>query len=288
MTRVGLAIMWLLHWLPFSVLAALGRGLGRLLYRLAAERRHVTLTNLRLCFPEASETERSAIARRHFEVFGRSFLDRALLWWAPPERIRGFARIEGLDKLRALASQPVILLAPHFIGIEAAWARMCMELELAGVYASQKNHVFNEALYRGRTRFGSPTVFLRTDNMRKIVKAVRDGIPLFYQPDLDFGPRESIFVPFFGVQTATVPGLSRLAQMTGATVLPVTCRMTDNGYVAEIGEPWRDFPCPDLEADTRRMNAFIEAEARKTPEQYYWVHKRFKTRPPGEQSVYKR
>jgi KDO2-lipid IV(A) lauroyltransferase len=288
MTRIGLALMWLLHWLPIPVLAAFGRGLGRLLFRFARERRNVVLINLGLCFPEASNAEKSAMAVRHFEFFGRSFLDRALLWWAPSERIRGFAAIEGLDKLKALAGRPVILLAPHFTGIETAWARLCMELDLAGVYASQKNPLFNDALYRGRTRFGKPTVFLRKDNMRKIVKAVKDGIPLFYQPDLDFGRRESLFVPFFGVPAATVPGLSRLAQLTGAVVLPVISRMTPTGYVAEIGEPWADFPGPDVEADTRRMNAFIEAEVRRTPEQYYWVHKRFKTRPRGEKKFYSR
>jgi KDO2-lipid IV(A) lauroyltransferase len=287
MTRLVLAFMWLLHWLPQPVLTGLGRGLGCALFRLAHERRKVVLTNIGLCFPEANEAEKSAMAVRHFELFGRSFLDRAVLWWAPSERIRRLAGIEGLDKLQALAGQPVILLAPHFTGIETAWARMCMELDLAGVYAGQKNPVFNDALYRGRTRFGTPTVFLRKDNMRKIVTAVKDGIPLFYQPDLDFGRRDSIFVPFFGVAAATVPGLPRLARMTGAAVLPVISRMTATGYVAEIGEPWADFPGPDVEADTRRMNAFIEAEIRRMPEQYYWVHKRFKTRPPGEKGVYK-
>lgn len=288
MTRIGLAFMWLLHWLPMPILTAMGRGLGRLLYRVAGERRHVTLTNLGLCFPAASEAEKSAMAIRHFELFGRSFLDRALLWWAPPERIRRFAGIEGLERLQAFQGKPVILLAPHFTGIETAWARLCMEIDMAGVYANQKNAVFNQALYRGRTRFGKPTIFYRRDNMRKIVKVVKDGIPLFYQPDLDFGRRDSIFVPFFGVSTATVPGLSRLVRLTGATVVPVIGRMTATGYVAEIREPWTDFPGADVEADTARMNAYIESVVRETPEQYYWVHKRFKTRPQGEKRFYKR
>jgi KDO2-lipid IV(A) lauroyltransferase len=163
-----------------------------------------------------------------------------------------------------------------------------MELDMAGVYANQKNPVFNSALYRGRTRFGKPTIFSRKDNMRRIVKAVKDGVPLFYQPDLDFGRRDSVFVPFFGVSAATVTGLSRLARLTGAVVMPVISRMTETGYVAEIRAPWADFPGVDVEADTRRMNAYIESEIRGMPEQYYWVHKRFKTRPPGEKSVYQR
>lgn len=288
MTRVGMFVMWLLHWLPQPALNSLGRGLGRLLYRLARERRYVTLTNLGLCFPAMGEAEKSGVAVRHFELFGRSFIDRAVLWWAPPERIRRFADIEGLDRLKALAGQPVILLAPHFTGIETAWARLCMEMDLAGVYTNQKNPVFNAALYRGRTRFGQPVVFSRKDNMRKIVKAVKEGIPLFYQPDLDFGRHDSIFVPFFGVQAATVPGLAKLARMTGATVVPVISRMTATGYVAEIGDPWTDYPGPDIEADTRRMNAFIESAILPMPEQYYWVHRRFKTRPPGEKRIYQR
>jgi Kdo2-lipid IVA lauroyltransferase/acyltransferase len=287
MTRLALSCMWLLQWLPYPLLAACGRGFGRLFYLISRHRRHVTQVNLDLCFPQLDAVQKSALARRHFAGFGRTFLDRGLLWWASPERIRAIVRIEGMDQLAGLQGKPVILLAPHFLGIEMTWSRLCMELDMTAIYAKQKNPVFNAALYRGRQRFGQPLILSRQESMRKSIKALKDGKPLFYQPDLDYGKRDTIFVPFFGVPAATVTGLSRLARMTGAAVVPVISRMSVSGYIVEIGTPWERFPTDDVEADTRRMNAFVETEVRKMPEQYYWLHRRFKTRPPGEKRPYK-
>ncbi|MFN6961857.1 MAG: lysophospholipid acyltransferase family protein [Rhodocyclaceae bacterium] len=286
MIRLIALLMRLLTWLPFPLLAACGRGLGRLLYVLGRERRRVTLINLGLCFPTLSEREKSALARRHFALFGRSFLERGLLWWAHPERIRRRVLLEGRAHLDALYGKPVILLVPHFLGLDAAWTRLSMEYDMSGIYANQKNPVFNELLYEGRARFGKPLMLSRQEGTRRGIKAIKAGYPFFYLPDLDYGPRDALFVPFFGVPTATITGLSRLTRLTGAAVLPVIARMTERGYVVSIGAPWQDFPGESIEADTRRMNAFIEAEVLKMPEQYYWLHKRFKTRPPGEKRPY--
>jgi KDO2-lipid IV(A) lauroyltransferase len=278
--------MWLLHWLPLPLLAALGRGLGLLLYVLVGERRHVTLTNLGLCFPDLSPAEKSALARRHFMAFGRSFLELGLLWHASPERIRRLVRLEGDEKLAAYKDKPVILLVPHFVGIDAGWIRLALEHGLVAIYTHQKNRVFEAAMNDGRLRFGNCALASRQEGTRRALKAMKGGRFFHYSPDMDYGPKESVFVPFFGVQTATITGLARLAKLTGATVIPVVTRMTSGGYVATVGEPWVDFPGADELADARRLNAFIEAEALKSPEQYYWLHKRFKTRPPGEQGVY--
>lgn len=286
MIRLLALLMRLLTWLPFPLLAACGRGLGRLLYVLGRERRRVTLINLGLCFPTLSAQEKSALAKRHFALFGRSFLERGLLWWSSPERIRRRVRLEGREHLDALKGKPVILLVPHFLGLDAAWTRLSMEYDMSGIYANQKNPVFNALLYEGRARFGKSLMLSRQDGTRRSVKAIKSGYPFFYLPDLDYGPRDALFVPFFGVPAATITGLSRLARLTGATVLPVIARMTESGYVVRIGAPWQDFPGESIEADTRRMNAFIEAEVLKMPEQYYWLHKRFKTRPPGEKRPY--
>ncbi len=286
MIRLLALLMRLLTWLPFPLLAACGRGLGRLLYVLGRERRRVTLINLGLCFPTLSAQEKSALAKRHFALFGRSFLERGLLWWSSPERIRRRVRLEGREHLDALKGKPVILLVPHFLGLDAAWTRLSMEYDMSGIYANQKNPVFNALLYEGRARFGKSLMLSRQDGTRRGVKAIKSGYPFFYLPDLDYGPRDALFVPFFGVPAATITGLSRLARLTGATVLPVIARMTESGYVVRIGAPWRDFPGESIESDTRRMNAFIEAEVMTMPEQYYWLHKRFKTRPPGEKRPY--
>lgn len=280
--------MWLLHWLPLPLLAVLGRGLGLLLFALVGERRHVTLTNLGLCFPHLSAAEKSALARRHFAAFGRSILELGLWWHASPERIRRLVRLDGGEKLLAYRDKPVILLVPHFVGIDAGWIRLALALEqgLVAIYTRQKNRVFEAAMNGGRLRFGNCELASRQEGTRKALKAMKNGRRFHYSPDMDYGPKESVFVPFFGVQTATITGLGRLAKLTGATVIPVVTRMESGGYVAAVGEPWADFPSDDDAADARRLNAFIEAEVLKSPAQYYWLHKRFKTRPPGEQGVY--
>ena len=290
MTRLILALMWLLHWLPLPLLVWVGRGLGLLLYAVVGERRRVTLTNLGLCFPQLSAGQKSALARRHFMAFGRSIVELGLWWWASPARIRRLVRLEGGERLAEYKGKPVILLVPHFVGIDAGWIRMALEQGLVAIYTRQKNRVFEAAMNGGRLRFGNCELASRQEGTRKALKAMKAGRFFHYSPDMDYGPRESVFVPFFGVQTATITGLSRLAKLTGATVIPVITRMEGRGwqtrYVARVGEPWVAYPGDDDGADARRLNAFIEAEVECSPEQYYWLHKRFKTRPPGEPRVY--
>jgi KDO2-lipid IV(A) lauroyltransferase len=288
MTRLALSLMWLLHWLPLSWQALLGRGFGHLLYRFGRERRQVTLTNLRMCFPELGAADREHLARKHFAVFGRSFLERGLLWWATPQRLCKLVRIEGLEQLQHTDGKPIILLVPHFVGLDMGWTRFTLELDMVSIYANQKNLLFNAALLKGRTRFGSSTLLSRQEGTRPAIRMMRAGKPFYYLPDMDYGQRDTIFVPFFGVPTATITGLSRLTRIAGAVVLPVVTRMEPGGqgYVVSIGPPWRDFPGVSIEADTRRMNAYIETEVLRLPEQYLWLHKRFKTRPAGEPCPY--
>lgn len=286
MTRLALGLLWLLHRLPPPALAACGRLVGGLFFRFGRYRRHIVLTNLGLCFPELPAREKSALARRHFAAFGRSFVERGLLWWAPAGRIRQHVRLEGQQHLEALAGRPVILLAPHFVGLDMGWTRLALERDMVSIYARQKDAVFDAALRAGRLRFGRQELLSRQEGTRRAIKALKAGTPLYYLPDLDYGRRDTIFVPFFGVATATITGLSRLARLTGAAVLPVVTRMEETGWVVEVGPAWTAFPGESIEADTRRMNAEVEAAIRRMPEQYYWLHRRFKTRPPGEQRPY--
>jgi len=286
MTRLILALMWLLHWLPLPLLALIGKALGLALWLLVAERRRVTLINLGLCFPQLTAAQKSALARRHFMAFGRSIVELGVWWWALPARIRRLVRLEGGERLAAHKDRPAILLVPHFVGIDAGWIRMALEHGLVAIYTRQKNRVFEAAMNDGRLRFGNCELASRQEGTRKALKAMKAGRFFHYSPDMDYGPKESVFVPFFGVPTATITGLARLARITGATVIPVITRMEGSGYVARVGEPWAAYPGEDDEADARRLNAFIEAEVERAPEQYYWLHKRFKTRPPGEPRFY--
>lgn len=287
LTYVLVGFLWLLHWLPLSVLRALGWGLGRLLYALGRERRQVALTNLRLCFPEQSETAREDLARRHFVAFARAVLDRTLGWWASKERLQRIIRIHGVEHLTDPEGRPVIMLSPHFVGLDAGGTAISMHVAGCSVFSKQKNPVLNQLLYDGRMRFNKAVLLSRQDGMRKIVKAMKAGHPFYYLPDMDFGPEESIFVPFFGVQAATIPALSRMTRLTGARVVPVICHQVSDGYEIEVMPPWDNFPGESVEADTEFMNQFIESQVLRMPEQYFWLHKRFKTRPPGEQRFYK-
>jgi len=286
--RAALGLVWLLRLLPLALLAPLGRGLGFLLYVLGRERRKVVLTNLMLCFPQRSEAQRRHIARLHFQAFGRSLLEHGILWWSSRERVQRLVHVEGIEHWQAVAGRPVIFLAPHFIGLDMGGIRIGAEHRVVSVYSRQKDSAFDEVLYHGRTRFVMPELYSRQEGVRSVIKALRRGLPFYYLPDMDFGGRDSIFVPFFGVPTATITGLSRIARLAGAAVVPAVTRQLRGagGYALTFYPAWRDFPSDDLEADARRMNAFIEERVLEMPEQYYWLHKRFKTRPDGEPKFY--
>lgn len=288
MTRVAIFLLWLTHFLPLPLLALLGRGLGLLIYAFVGERRHVTLTNLRLCFPEWDENRRKRAARLHFQAFGRAFVEHGMLWWSSKERLQRLIRVEGVEHWQAVADRPVIWLAPHFVGLDMGGTRIITEWQGVSVYSHQKDPVLDRILLRGRTRFVTPVLFSRQDGIRPVVRAVRRGLPLYYLPDMDLGSRDSIFVPFFGVAAATVTGLARIAQLAGAVVVPAVTRQLPGGggYVLKFYPAWSDFPTGNLAADVRRMNAFIEERVQEMPEQYFWLHKRFKTRPPGEDKFY--
>jgi KDO2-lipid IV(A) lauroyltransferase len=286
MSRLILGLMWLLHWLPVRVLRVLGAALGLLFYIAIPERRSIVMTNLRLCFPAQAESWRRRIMRRHFIAFGRALLDRALFWWAPQERLERIIHLRGAEHLKDSAGRPTILLAPHFVGLDAGGVMMTMATPLVSIYSRQKNPHFDARLLAGRMRFNEPVLLSRQEGMRRALKALRDGYPFYYLPDMDFGSKDAVFAPFFGVPAATITGVSRLARLSGARVVPCISRMVADGYEVTLMPPWEEYPGSSVEADTQRMNAFIEGEVRKMAEQYFWSHKRFKSRPPGEKALY--
>ena len=286
MIRIGLALVWLLRLLPFPILRPLGRGLGLLMYCFARWRRRIAETNLRLCFPDWTEAQLRKTVRALFAATGASLLERGILWWSSPERIRRLVQIEGEEHLEAVGDRPVILLAPHFVGLDMGGMRLTLDRKAASVYGPQRNRVVDRLLLHGRTRFGNARLISRKEGVRPIIAALKEKYPLYYLPDQDFGPRNAVFVPFFGIPAATVTALPRIAKMAGAVVVPFVTRQTDRGYVARYYPAWENFPSGDVTADTARMNAFIESVVREMPEQYYWLHRRFKTRPPGEPKLY--
>ena len=285
-SRVVFGFMWLVHFLPFAAVARIGDAIGWAMFWLIPERRRVTRINLEKCFPQMGAHERERLARAHFRAFCRSFIERGILWWAPRERVNRFVRIEGHEHLLALAGKRVVVLAPHFVGLEAAPSRLAQEHDMATIYSRQKDPLFDRLLLQGRGRFGG-RLYPRQAGIRKVLREVQSGAVFYYLPDMDFGPRAAVFAPFFGVPAATTVGLSYIARSTAANVVPCVTRMLPNGgYVARLYPPWSGFPSGDDAADARRMLAFIEERVLEMPEQYFWMHKRFKTRPEGEPKFY--
>ena len=288
LTRLAIGVFWLLHFLPLAVLARIGALAGLAFMAFGRERREVARTNLALCFPEWDEARREAVLRAHFRAVGRSFLEAGIVWWGSENRIRRIVRIEGEEHALPQSDRRIILLCPHFVGIEMEGLRMSMDCKGMAVYSHQKNRVFDEFLVRVRSRFPGTRMVARQEGVKTLLRGFRNGLLLQLSPDLDLGPRDAIFVPFFGVQAATVTALSRIARLAKAAIVPVVVRQLPGGegYVMRMYPAWQNFPGASVEADTRYMNAFIEARVLEMPEQYYWVHKRFKTRPEGEPKIY--
>jgi KDO2-lipid IV(A) lauroyltransferase len=286
--RLLLGLMWLLHWLPLPILGRLSEAIGSLLFVLLGKRRHVALTNLRLCMPELTEAERVALARRHFQAYSRSVFERAVLWWASPARLRRLIRIEPGVPLDAIGAGPVILLCPHFVCLDVAGVAVAMECSASSMYVAQKNQLFDDVLRRGRERFKPVRLFSRQDGIKPILRALRERLPYFMLPDMDFGDKDAPFVPFFNVPAATLTATARIAATAGAAVIPVVATFLPGyrGWQVKFYPAWDNYPGEDMLAATRRMNEFIEDRVREAPAEYFWAHKRFKTRPEGEASPY--
>lgn len=279
--------MWPLAWLR-----VLGHGLGILLWALAKSRRQIVQTNLRLCFPEKSISDVEALTRAHFVNFAQSLLDRAWLWHASlakvQSRLTWVGNSEAFAQLNADA--PCIVFAPHFVGLDAGGLALTLRLHKPAsfIFVPQHNKLMDEWVNQGRQRTGNVKPYFRHEGVKQIMTGLRHGELLHLSPDMDFGPEESIFVPFMGVSAATVPSLSRFARLGRAPVLMLVTRMTTQGYEMTLTQALENFPTDDVTADTTRMNLLLEEAIRHSPAQYYWVHKRFKTRPEGEPSVYKK
>ncbi len=288
--KLLLGLMWLLHWLPLPLLGRFGTAIGSLLFVVMRPRRRIALTNLRLTMPELSEAEREEIARRHFQAYSRSVWERAILWWAPESRLKRLITIDpaGEIPVAAMTEKPTILLCPHFVCLDVAGAAIAMEASASSMYVTQKNAAFDAVLRAGRARFKPVKLFTRQDGIKPILRALRDKLPYFMLPDMDFGEKDAEFVPFFGVQAATLTATARIAATTGAQVMPVIATFLPNyqGWRVKFYPVWDNYPGEDMVAATRRMNQFIEERVRESPAEYFWTHKRFKTRPNGEPSLY--
>ena len=286
---MGLALLRLMSFFPLPFLWFVGYVFGGGLYYLHGARRHITVRNIERCFPDLDHRAHRRMARQHFRALGQLSLSIGVAYWGGKRRFERLVHCVDREHYdQALAQgRPVILLAAHFIGVEIGGIYLSRERPMADMYRRAKNQLFDEVLRRGRTRFGGQVVE-RLEGLKPIIKAMRQGVVFYYLPDQDPGRHNTVFVPFFGVPAATLTALGRLARITNALVVPCFTRQLSYGRGYEvIFKPALDnFPTADETADAARMNREIEQGVREMPAQYFWVHKRFKTRPLGEPDFY--
>ncbi|MEY2859900.1 MAG: hypothetical protein RL392_358 [Pseudomonadota bacterium] len=282
LTRIALRLIAATAVLPLSWVRLLGKWLGWFLYAAVGGRRRVVRINLKLCFPDWSDACIESATQAIFIHFAQAWLDRGWLWHGSERVIR--ARLQLVGDLEALqGNEPTVLFAPHFVGLDAGWTALTLMVQrrFSTIYTDQANKISDAWILRGRRRFGDGQLFGRIEGVKPILQGLKAGNPLYLLPDMNFGPDESVFVPFYGVPAATVPSLSRFAKLTRAKVVPVISKMTAEGYVIDVLPAWTDFPTADQSADTALMNARLQTYINAMPTQYYWVHKRFKDQPPG-------
>ena len=291
--RIGvaaaLALLKFLAILPYGVTARFGDGLGWLLYQLPSRRKRIVHVNLRLCFPDWSAERVESVAQQHFRHVIRSYVERSVQWFGSAEKLAKLVVVDSEVDLSDPDMPPTVLLGAHFVGIEAGsvFINYALGRPCGALYQPMSNKALDAVARTQRGRFGSEMAS-RADSARIVLRWLRDKKPVMLGADMDYGLRNSTFVPFFGIQTCTLTAVGRLAKTGQAQVLPFIGEVLPNyrGYRLKVFKPWQDYPTGDDAIDARRMNAYLEEQIRRMPEQYYWVHKRFKTRPPGEASLY--
>lgn len=287
---LGLGVLWLLVQLPYPWLLRLGRWLGALMYRFAGARRHIARRNLELCFPGLETAQREQLLRDNFASTGIAFFEMAMSWWWPAPRLARLVRIEGLEHLQQAQQQGqgVILMAIHFTTLEIGAALLGQQHTIDGMYRAHKNPVFDYVQRKGRERHNADAIAIEREDVRTMMRHLRQGRAIWYAPDQDYGAKQSLFVPLFGVPAATVTATTSFARLGRALVVPMRQSRLPGGrgYLLQVEPAWTDFPGVDVETDCQRINRWVEQAISEHPEQYLWSHRRFKTRPPGASKVY--
>jgi Kdo2-lipid IVA lauroyltransferase/acyltransferase len=286
----GITLWWLISQLPYPWLRALARLLAPVLKLAGKSRRRIVQRNLELCFPQLTDVERSQLLEDNFFSTSMALFEIGMAWFWPQWRLRRLFTIEGLEHLQTNEDEGVILMAMHFTTLDIGGAFVNMSASIDAMYRPHKNPVFDYVQRKGRERHNPATVVIPRDDVRSMIRALKRGRTIWYAPDQDYGPKQSVFAPFFGVEAATVTATAKFARLGKARVVPfVQTRLPGNkGYKVTIYPALQDYPQGDERDDAQRINSFIEERINEQPGQYLWAHRRFKTRPPGETSLYKR
>lgn len=287
---LGLGALWLVVQLPYGALLQLGRWLGLGMYRVASERRRVAARNLQLCFPQMPPVERKRLLKENFASTGIAFFEMAMSWWWPQARLAKLAHIEGLEHLQAAQrdGEGAILMALHFTTLEIGAALLGQRHTIDGMYREHRNALFDFVQRQGRERHNPDSLAVEREDVRGMIKLLRKGRAIWYAPDQDYGAKQSIFVPLFGIEAATVTATTHFARLGKARVIPFTQRRLEDGsgYRLVLHPPLEGFPGESEAADALRINQWVEQAVTECPEQYLWAHRRFKSRPAGAPKLY--
>jgi len=278
---LALVVMVFAGRLPWLLQRALGRGIGWIAFHVAGTRRRAAEVNLRLCFPEQDEAWRARLLRDSFDALGVGLFEFARAWWGSIDTIRPRVRVEGLEHLRALQAQGrgVLLVSGHFMTLEMCGRLLCDHVPLAGMYRRHRNPVFEWAVKRGRLRYAK--AMFANEDLRATVRHLKKGGFLWYAPDQDMRGKDTVFVPFFGHPASTITATHQLSRLTGCAVVPYFHRREGGNYILRVAPPLPGIPSEDAIADTTQVNAAIEDMVREAPDQYLWIHRRFKRQPGG-------
>ncbi|TNF91253.1 MAG: LpxL/LpxP family Kdo(2)-lipid IV(A) lauroyl/palmitoleoyl acyltransferase [Gammaproteobacteria bacterium] len=288
-TWLGIGLMRLVAMMPFAVQLFIGRRIGDLMRLLSPGRRQVARINLELCFPELDAGARQKLLRRSFQSAGISLTESALSWWGSEARLRRLYRLEGIEYLNDALQQGkgALLLGAHYTTLEISGRFLAFHTQdLQPIYKPARNILFNAVMVNSRRRLFDDLLLNR--DMRTIIRNLKNNKVIWYAPDQDFRRAQTVFAPFMGIAAASLTMTSRLAKVSGAPVLPYYSQRLpgSQGYLIRLMPPLQDFPSGDDVTDMTRINQAIEQQVRAAPEQYLWLHRRFKTRPPGEKELY--
>lgn len=287
-TWLVFGLMWLVAHLPFGWQLRIGASLGRLMYHLAKRKRHIAKTNIALAFPKLSAKEQKNLVKANFRSSGIALIEIGLSWWGSKKRLRRLLHIEGLEYIQQAldAGKGVIMLGGHFTTLIISGRLLAMELPFNIVIKKAHNILFEAIMthYRSQQYQG----LIDTTDMRSLLKSLRNNQVCWYAPDQDFGNRQSVFAQFMGINTVTLTTTARLSKTTGASVVYIDFERLPGtqGYRLKLHPPLQDFPSEDDIKDARRVNELIEHHVHEIPDQYLWIHRRFKTRPQGELGFY--
>ena len=272
--------------LPFKVQIMIGKIMGLALYPLLNRFRKIAFINISHCFPNKNKSEVEMLVRQNFESLGISVFETANAYFASDEKVNAMLNIHNEHYLTKAINngQSVILLSAHFMPLMLGSRALLLKHHIANIYRPQNNALFDEVMRQGFVNNGA--TMIKTKDTKAMLKAIKNKLPIWYAPDQDLGLEKCIFAPFFGIQTATVSATARLAKGDNTVVIPYFFIRSESGYSMNFDAPIENYPDSNASVSATMTNQILEAQILKYPEQYLWIHKRFKTRPEGENDFY--